>query len=758
MEFIIHHSAFISEVIPKTPRPSSVLPSSAMERLFLRLVLCAALLSAGAASALDLQVVGLDGKALAGARVMVIGSAGSWVADNDGRVTISPDPEPPVILFIARPDGVALKPVTIGELPEGGFLEVEVEAAGETVTVISGVVPDLELPPATAATVLGSSDLEQRGPTSLVETIENLPGAGASGTGYAAVPSLRGLPKHRTLIILDGGRVTTERRAGPSASFLDPASVEEVEVVRGPGSVAYGSDAFGGIIRARSRTPDPQAGPELRYSLLGGVGLPEAGATAEVSTPGLGGAFLLGGQWRRQDDYDSPDGEVFNSEAELGGFRAGYRANLGSGVLRIGWRTDLGRDIGKPAPDSEVERVYYSRDDSHRFDLGFEGPGPGSWNRLAATLFWDDYRLVLDKDRFATDDELRQLRVGDTNANDIGLRVEAERPLGAFRLVLGADLSGRLNLHSVNSTTLYDAAGEVVESSSEVSIDDARRRDIGLFAAANRDWGRWGIAAGLRVDAIRTENQGGYFGDTTTSNTDFSGFLAATRDLGAGVEATLQIARGFRDPLLSDRYYRGITGRGFITGNPDLEPETSRQVDLAVRWRRDRLSVAGYAYVYRIDDLIERYRTDTGYFFRNRGSGEIAGVEVEAGWILDSGVELNLGAWWLRGEVVDDGSPTDDVPAPGISAIVRGTPADRWWWMVRGAAYLEDDRPGPSEQAVPGYAVLDAGVGFRISDALELNLLGRNLFDKAYLDSSDEDAVLAPGRSFQLSIRGRFGG
>ncbi|MEE4271489.1 MAG: TonB-dependent receptor [Thermoanaerobaculales bacterium] len=735
-----------------------VLPSTAMGRLLLRLVLCGALLSAGAASALDLRVVGLDGRALAGARVMVIGSAGSWVADNDGRLTISPDPEPPVILFIARPDGVALKPVTIGELPEDGFFEVEVEAAGETVTVISGIVPDLELPPATAATVLGRSDLEQRAPTSLVQAIENLPGAGGSGTGHAAVPSLRGLPKHRTLIILDGGRVTTERRAGPSASFLDPASVEEVEVVRGPGSVAYGSDAFGGIIRARSRTPDPQAGPELRYSLLGGVGLPEAGATAEVSAPALGGAFLLGGQWRRQDDYDSPEGEVPNSEAELGGFRAGYRANLGSGVLRVGWRTDLGRDIGKPAPDSQVERVFYSRDDSHRFDLGFEGPGPGSWNRLAATLFWDDYRLVLDKDRFATDDELRQLRVGDTSANDIGLRVEAERPLGPARLVLGADLSGRMNLHAVNSTTFYDAAGGVVDSSSEVSIDDARRHDIGLFAAANRDWARWGIAAGLRVDAIRTENQGGYFGDVTTSNTDVSGFLALTRDLGAGVEATLQIARGFRDPLLSDRYYRGITGRGFITGNPDLEPETSRQVDLAVHWRRDRLSLAGYAYAYRIDDLIERYRTDTGYFFRNRGAGEITGVEVEAGWVLDSGVELNLGAWWLRGEVVDDGSPTDDVPAPGVSAVIRGTPADRWWWMLRGAVYLEDDRPGPSEQAVPGYAVLDAGVGLRLSDALELNLLGRNLFDKAYLDSSDEDAVLAPGRSFQLSIRGRFGG
>ncbi len=261
---------------------------------------------------------------MSGARIMVIGSSGSYVADSDGRTLIEPDPALPMVLFVARPDGVALRPVTVLEIPADGFVEVVVEAAGETVTVISGIVPDLELPPASAATVLGRSDLEQRATTSLAQTIENLPGAGQSGTGHGMVPSLRGLPKHRTLVVLDEGRVTTERRAGPSASFLDPDSVDEVEVVRGPGSVAYGSDAFGGIIRARSRMPDPQAGLRLRYGLLGGAGIPELGAMAEVNHHGLGGGCCFGGHWRKYDDYSSPQGTVDNSGAELSGFRAAY--------------------------------------------------------------------------------------------------------------------------------------------------------------------------------------------------------------------------------------------------------------------------------------------------------------------------------------------------------------------------------------------------------------------------------------------------
>mgnify|MGYP001815100682 FL=1 len=744
----------------KYPVRGFVLVSRAVSIATRILLISAALvlIGAAAADAVELKIVGLDGKALAGARVTVIGTSGSWVADSNGHLVIEPDPDLPMVLFIARPDGVALKPVTYAELPVEGFLEVEVEAAGETVTVISGVVPDLELPPATAATVLGRSDLEQRGSTSLTQTIENLPGAGQSGVGHGMVPSLRGLPKHRTLIILDEGRVTTERRAGPSASFLDPESVDEVEVVRGPGSVAYGSDAFGGIIRARSRMPNPQGATALRYSLLGGAGVPELGVAAEGTTRGLGGGLLLGGHWRKYDDYSSPEGVVDNSGAELSGFRAAYQRSVGAGVINVGWRSDLGTDIGKPGPGSDVERVYYSKDDSHRLNLGFEGPGPGRWNRIAASVFWDDYRLVLDKDRFATDEDPRQLKISDTDANDYGVRLEAERPVGPVRIVLGLDVSGRFNLRAINGTTLYDGSGGEISSVQEVAIDDARRDDLGLFAAMNRDWQRWKLAAGLRFDAIRTSNRGGYFGDITTSNSNLTGFLALTRDLGGGVEATVQIARGFRDPLLSDRYYRGITGRGFITGNPDLIPETSRQLDLAIRWRRDRLALAGYAYSYRIDDLIERYRVDGDFFFRNRGAGEITGVEVEAGWIFNPELELHLGAHWIRGEVVDDGSPTDDVPPPGLTAVLRGTPSKKWWWMVRGAVFADDDRPGPTEQERSGYGVVDVGAGWRLSRILEIGIIGRNLFDTSYLSSADEDAVLAPGRSVQLSIRGTFGG
>jgi outer membrane receptor protein involved in Fe transport len=712
--------------------------------------------SAGAAAALECRVVSPDGNALAGARVTVIGRGEMLVSDGDGRFDLEPVPQVPFVLFIARPDGVALRPVTVLELPEDGPLTVEVRPVGETVTVFSGVIPDLELPPAVAATVMGRGDLGQRLPAQLFQTLENLPGSEAGGNGHAAVPSLRGMPLHRTLLLLDDGRVNAERRAGASATYLDPETIDEVEVIRGPGSVAYGSDAFGGIIRARTRMPDPQGTREIRFNLVGGHGLDEFGVGAEATTGLFGGGVMIGAHYRDYGDYSSPEGTVFNSGSEMLGFRAGWQVAAFDGIFHIGWRTDEARDVGKPAPDSQIRRVFYPKEISHRLSLGFERPGPGRWKRISLTFGWDEYSLTLAKDRFATDTAPRDVAESRVDAKDFSVRADAERPLGNWRMVVGADASGRYNLEAVNEYSTYSDDGDVSDVARELSIEDAYGSDLGLFLSIGRGLGRWRLDVGLRGDGVWSANRGGFLGDLDTSNAAFSGFAAAGLELTDDLELSAQVARGFRDPLLSDRYYRGETGRGFITGNPDLDPETSLQLDLALRFSPDSMAVGLYVYRYRIFDLIERFKVGDDYFFRNRGESEVTGVEIETTLVLGSGLELHAGAQALRGEVVEDGSPTDGVPPPGVFAVLRGNPSQRWWWMVRGAVFSRDDRPGPTEREIPGYGVLDVGAGYTLVDWLEISILGRNLFDRSYFVSSDEDAVLAPGRSVQLVLRGRL--
>ena len=713
-------------------------------------------LSCSLAFGLDGRVLGPDGRPVAGARIQVLGRPGTTVSDRDGRFTLQPDPQPPFDVLVSLPDGVAVRPIPVDALPETGPLELRTELAfADEVTVVSGASADLELPPAAAFTLTGRADIVQRGPQNLADITENIPGAGKVGDDHAAVPTLRGLSAGRTLILLDDGRVNAERRAGPSASFLDPFTIAEVEVVRGPGSVAYGSDAFGGVIRARTHIPSPGEPTTLRYAVAGASNVGEQAANAEVGTNLLGGGLALGASYRVFDDYTDGNGdEVVNSGAEFKGFRLGWQRGVAGGNLRLLWRTDLARDVGKPATDSDVSQTYYPEEDSNRFTLHYDRPGPGEWSRLSLAASWDAYRLVTNRDRFATPTAGRQVTSADVDANDYGLRLEAERPVGALRLLLGVDANGRFDLSAVNDTLKYDLSGSLSSTVHEVSIEQARRDDLGAFVAVSGSLVGVALSAGLRGDTVKTENSGGYFGDRDTSNASLSGFAAATFRLAEGLEFAVQGAHGFRDALLSDRYYRGISGRGFITGNPDLEAETADQLDGALRYRYGMSQLALYGYLYRIDDLIERYKDGNDYYFRNRGSAEMKGVELEGSLELSPGLTLQAGLQMLRGEVRDDGQPTDGVPADGGFVVLRQELGGRWWWMTRAAAYARDERAGPTEKPIPGYALFDAGVGYRLSAALELQLYGRNLTDQAYSSSADSAAVLAPGRSVQLSLRG----
>ena len=720
------------------------------------LPMVAVVLAATVAAAFDGVLLRPDGSPMRGARVQILGQREVVVVDEDGSFSLPDKVSPPFDILVTRADGVVIQPIRVEALPAEGILELVVEAAMQGSVTVLGAAPDLEVPPAAAFTLSGRGDLEQRAPRQLADVLATVPGTEVVGSGPAAVPAVRGMTSGRTLIMIDEGRVTAERRAGASATFLDPATVDEVEIVRGPGSVAYGSDAFGGVIRARTRLHVPGDEPLLRWGVVAGTGDDIRAAEAEYGRDLLGGGVTFGAHWREVDDYETPEGTMPNSGWEGYGARLGYQRELGRGMLRALWRSDRARDVGKPAADFDTRPTWYPEEDSDRLTLSYEQPGPGSWSRLAASAFWGSYRLLTTSER-ASGGGATSRTSADVDSDDWGLRLEAERLLGdRARLVTGLDSSGRMGLRASNEILTLDPSGEVQERLVEVSVEDAGRTDLGAFAAVSTTVGRVGLSLGLRFDHVEARNRGGYFGDDRRTEDAVSGFAAVSLPLGEQLELSAQVARGFRDALLSDRYYRGVSGRGFITGNPELEPENSRQLDLALRYNVGRVSVAGYGYLYRIQDLIERYRDGVDFEFRNRGEAEIRGLELEVLASLGRGILAQAAVQWQRGEILDDGGNANDVPSDGILLTLRRDPSFDWWWMARVAAFDRDDRPGPTEQVVPGFATVDLGGGWRLSRLFEVHVLARNLLDKTYLDSPDENAVLAPGRSFEIALRGRL--
>ena len=164
-------------------------------------------------------------------------------------------------------------------------------AVTETVTVAAGVAPGIEAAPGSAMTMVTARDLFICAPANLMQAVENVPGVSQVSEGQAAVPAVRGLARGRTLILVDGSRVSSERRVGPSATFMDPTVAEGVDVARGPGSVAYGSDAFGGVIAVRTKRPG-FAGTRTEGSATVGAGIPIGGSTGRSRT-GLASAGFL---------------------------------------------------------------------------------------------------------------------------------------------------------------------------------------------------------------------------------------------------------------------------------------------------------------------------------------------------------------------------------------------------------------------------------------------------------------------------------
>ena len=280
-----------------------------------------------------------------------------------------------------------------------------------------------------------------------------------------------------------------------------------------------------------------------------------------------------------------------------------------------------------------------------------------------------------------------------------------------------------------------------------MSIDDAHRIDTGVYGQAETPLGSIArVSAGVRADRVTTENVGGFFGDRSTAHSAVSGFGAVTVGPFQGLSVTAQVARGFRDPVLSDRYFRGPSGRGFITGNPDLEPETSLQFDLSTRYSIARTQLAAYFYQYRITDLVERYTTQTDFFvFRNRGRARLRGVELEARSDLGRGYSIQVGSQFARGRALDDNANLDDVSPVTFSVLGRKEVATRGYAQARLAWYGDDKRPGPSEIAAPGATLLDLGGGWRLARQLELRGYVRNLLDETYYASPDPRFVLGAG-------------
>ena len=646
--------------------------------------------------------------------------------DDDGRFVL-PAVWPPVILEVSHPKYVSARVELAGESP--AHVEVVLEAKQEIyeeIVVSASRGEENFAPVSVAASTIEPVEATMTAAT-LTELVTAVPSVSENGQGgIFQTYSIRGVSRQRVMTLVSGMRIVGERRAGVSASFVDPRLMGAVDVVRGPASSYYGSGALGGVVQLFARRFDGAAA-ELGYQSQGEE-------TAALVGWGASG-WSLGLAHRQAEDAETPDGERLHSA-----FRqtsATLRRDWQAGNLDFGLEVvaAAGRDIGKAATDFP-ERVTDYPEEHHGL-FKFEVRAASGWSLEA----WVHPNDLLTR----VEDVGESVSTVDNEAFDLGLNWQKRlRDGAALPLVVGVEYFGRRDVTS--RETVQPVAGADVPAEL-VTLDGAEEDELGLYAAAEWNWGNVKWVAGGRA-TLHGQSNGGESRDDEALTV----FAGAVAPLGGGFELSGNVGTGLRFPSLSERFFTGTTGRGGVVGNPDLDPESSINSDIGLRWFGSRLFVGGYAFYNRIDDYIERIEVEPDVLtFVNLSSGYIAGLEAEGSFQVSAAARIDFGGQTIQGK--DDADhPLADIPADRLFAggqLRRG----RWWLEGRFEHRFDKTDPASGEKKIPDANLLRLALAYEFSDRLRLILDTRNLLDEQYFNSADDKVPLAPGRSVGISLR-----
>ena len=684
---------------------------------------------APSAAAVEGRVVSGNGTPVEHAQVEAA-DGGPAVYTGPGGGFRLPRAEVPLVLTVSHPRFVRRTVTVTDSVPVEIVLTVK-QKYFEEIAVSANRGEENFSPVSIAADVLRPEDATAP-PGRLAELVTELPGVAENGQGgIFQTFSIRGVSRLRVLTLISGMRIVGERRAGVSASFVDPLLMGSVDVLRGPSSTYYGSGALGGVVQM---FPRAFTSPELEtgYASQGGESWQLFGWGDE--------RWSLGLAHRQAANAESPDGGRLYSGFEQLSASLARRWQAGDRRYSVEAIVSRGDDIAKANTDFP-DRVTTYPEERHllvRFALRDED----GWS-LDAWI----HPNSLDTEVLTPGTERSLLA---NEAFDLGLDYQRQRPLGtSSQLRYGLDYFGRRGVQAVERSYELDGGTQTLLLEQR-TLDGAEEDEVGLYGAVERNLGRAVLLAGGRLSYQRQGNAGAADREDL-AGTAFAGLVAP---LSAGFELAVNAGTGLRFPSLSERFFTGVTGRGFVTGNPDLDPERSLNVDLGLRWYGERLFLAGYLFRNEIDDYIERIEAAPEELtFRNLTAGTIEGLEAQGVVQLDDRTALSFGGHLLDGEESGGGSLAD-IPADSLYLALRHR-RERWAWQARWEQRAARRDPGSGEKPIPGASLLSAGVRVKVGEALELRLTGRNLLDEAYFNSADDKVPLAPGRSLGLGIAWR---
>ncbi len=686
-----------------------------------------------------------------------------------------------------------------------------------TVTVTATRAPtDVRQVPA-PVTVYDSASIREKSPNSAADLLREAPGVDVVGTGpNQGRPSIRGQRGQRILLLQDGLRLNNNRRQqdfGELPALVDVDQIERVEVVRGPSSVLYGSDAIGGVINLITRTPRADGTTRVRGNLgyrYSGAGEQQRGDGSLTVTRGAF-AFTGSGSLRNAGNYEVPGGSFGNLTLPDGiklddsGVRDRslnlYASWRGQGRSNAWIRHDryVARDAGfgfvEPRilgdTSTRIKLTYpWQAVQKTSAGINLSSLGLPFADRVDLSLYTQGNKRDFDSfvDVYVPTGPGRTAVINSrsyntTDVGSSGLRLEAAKVLSRVVFTYGLDAvrDDAVANDSAYSRTTGFGPNPIISSSTRPSLPDADMRNVGLFLQG--DWRlheRFSVITGVRYHDVHAETRqtaglpdsvAGLKANNRTTVYAVNGIYRLTDH----VSAVATYGRGFRAPNLIERYFSGPStdGTAIQVANPGLDAETSTNVDVGLRVSVARVEAEWFYFRNNLKDGILTRPTGRTIGrlaeFQNINVERLRTSGHEATLRVDLGRGFDLNTNYTKLETKNPDRP--DIPVAGtysskLNAALGYRPRGGRFWAegaVRRQGEQQDINLGtsPIGSVLPAFTIVNVRGGVRLATIAgrpqEVGLGINNLGNALYAEAANS-AFVRPeaGRHVVLSVRSSF--
>jgi iron complex outermembrane receptor protein len=592
------------------------------------------------------------------------------------------------------------------------------------------------------ATVLAGEDLAGKLTTNLGDTLGSQVGVNVRAFGPGpSRPVIRGLDGDRVLVLENGARTgDLSSQSADHGVNLDPASATQIEVVRGPATLLYGSNALGGVVNLVSDEipTKPVKGVRGAATFQGGTANNEAAGAGNVTLGNGRWALRLGGSANRTEDVDTPEGPIPNSQSKLKSGGGAFAYTGESGYFGAGYQY-VDSNYGVPFVEEGKTTLTPRR---HRLDVRAERRNLGG--------FIEGIRLQGGYRDYAHDEIEASGEIATSFSNQF-----AEGQLMLNHRAVGR-LKGTFGLWGTNRD--YSSAGE------EALAPPTTQGAVAAFFYEELSFQRIALQFGGRVDHTRFSPDGAAVERpelTDRDFTEFSGSLGVVGHLRDDLTLAVNLSRAARNPSLEELYNFGphVGNFAFEVGNPGLDSEKGFGIDASLRYRASRFSGEATYYRNSIDNFIFAFPTgevEDGLPVVNFLSADslLQGLELHADVGLTGSLWLELGGDTVRGELRQTGEPLPRIPPyRGWLGLRYEKGGFHLEGEVRAAA--KQDRVYGAETPTDGYAVLNAHGSYTLTTgrtAHTFTFRAGNLADELYRNhlSYVKDQAPEMGRSFKL--------